>query len=510
MKKTIQVYLLLSSAALAQFAPPGGSSAGGTVSTQVPLSGRTAETGSVTAAQSPVAGTTNSVNTINPSIQAAGPYTGSALSTAKLPFSGKLSLKDAIARGLEYNLGSVGLSVAMAQAHGQATVARSSLMPNLNGSLAETVQQVNLKAEGLRFSSPFPGFAIPSIVGPYNYFDLRARLSQTVADFTALNNYKSAKETLRADQFYAQDSKDLVVLAVGGAYLQVIAARARVASAKAQLETANALFDQTSQQKAVGLVAQIDVNKSEVQVLTEKQRLSSLENDLAKQKINLARLTGLPPNDRYELTDEVPFEAAPPLAEEDAVKQALKDRPDIKAADAQIKAAQRAVAAARAERLPSLGVNADYGVIGLNPSQSHGTFSASGTLTVPIFRGGRTEGDIEQANAALTERRAELEDLRSRVESDVRSAFLDLAAATSQVEVAKRNLDVTRETLTLTRQRFDAGITDSVEVSQAQSSVASAELDFINSVFAHNVAKLSLARAVGGSAESLPRFLKLP
>jgi len=110
-----------------------------------------------------VAGTTNSVNTINPSIQAAGPYTGSALSTAKLPFSGKLSLKDAIARGLEYNLGSVGLSVAMAQAHGQATVARSSLMPNLNGSLAETVQQVNLKAEGLRFSSPFPASRFPRL-----------------------------------------------------------------------------------------------------------------------------------------------------------------------------------------------------------------------------------------------------------------------------------------------------------------------------------------------------------
>jgi outer membrane protein TolC len=397
----------------------------------------------------------------------------------------------------------------MAQAHGQATVARASLMPNLNGSLAETVQEVNLKADGLRFSSPFPGFGIPSIAGPFNYFDLRARLSQTVADFTALNNYRSAKETLRADQFYAQDSKDLVVLAVGGAYLQVIAARARVASAKAQLQTANALFDQTSQQKGVGLVAQIDVNKSEVQVLTEKQRLSSLENDLAKQKINLARLTGLPPNDRYELTDEVPFEAAPSVDQEEAVKQALKDRPDIKAADAQIKAAERALAAARAERLPSLSLNADYGVIGLNPSQSHGTFSTSGTLTVPIFRGGRIDGDIEQANAALTQRRAEMEDLRSRVESDVRNAFLDLEAATSQVEVARRNLDVTRDTLTLTRQRFDAGITDSVEVSQAQSSVASAELDFINSVFAHNVAKLSLARAVGGSAESLPRFLKL-
>jgi outer membrane protein TolC len=244
-------------------------------------------------------------------------------------------------------------------------------------------------------------------------------------------------------------------------------------------------------------------------MLTQKQRLSSLQNDLAKQKINLARLTGLPPNNRYELTDDVPFAEAPVAREEDAVTQALMQRPDVKAAQAQIRAAERSLAAARAERLPSLSVNADYGVIGLNPAQSHGTFSAGGTLRFPIFEGGRTEGDIEQANAALSQRRAELEDLRSRVESEVRSAFLDLQAATSQVEVSRQNLDVTRQTLDLTKQRFDAGITDSVEVSQAQSSVASAELDYINSVFAHNVAKLSLARAGGGSAESLPRFLKM-
>jgi outer membrane protein TolC len=134
----------------------------------------------------------------------------------------------------------------------------------------------------------------------------------------------------------------------------------------------------------------------------------------------------------------------------------------------------------------------------------------SGTLRVPIWQGGRTEGDIEQANAALDQRRAELEDLKSRVESDVRNAFLDLQAATSQVELAQKNVDVTRETLTLTRQRFEAGITDSVEVSQAETTVSSAELDLINSVFAHNIAKLSLARAEGSAADSLSRYLKVP
>jgi outer membrane protein TolC len=503
------VALLLSSpCAFGQFGAPAAQS-GGSVASQVPLSGRTGEAGSVVATQSPVPGATTSVNTINPAIQALGPYSGSALSTAKRPFTGKLSLREAVARGLEYNLGTVGLTLAMQQAHGQALVSRSALLPNLNGTLSETVTQEDLAALGLRISSPIPGFGIPKVVGPFNYFDLRAHLTQTVADLTALNNYRSSKEALRGNEFFGQDAKDLVVLAVGGAYLQAIAAQARVVSTRAQLDAASALFQQSSQQRAAGLIAQIDVNKNQVQVLTQQQRLATLQNDLAKQKINLARLTGLPPNEKFELTDDLPFAEAPAVGEEEAVQQALGQRPDIKAAEAQIHAAERTLTAARAERLPSLSLSADYGVIGTNPSESHGTFTVAGTLRVPIWQGGRTEGDIEQANAALAQRRAEFEDTKSKVESDVRSAFLDLTAATSQVEVARQNLDVTKQTLDLTRQRFDAGVTDTVDVSNAQASVAAAELDYINAVFAHNVAKLSLARAAGGTNENLSRFLKL-
>src|SRR5439155_8936903 len=134
-----------------------------------------------------------------------------------------------------------------------------------------------------------------------------------------------------ANEFSARDAQDLVVFAVSGAYLQVIAAAARAQSARAQLETAKALYQQTSQQRGVGLVAQIDVNRSRVQMLTQQQRLVSLENDLAKQKINLALITGLPPDDRYDIADDVPFAAAPAISVEDSLKQAYAQRPDVKA-----------------------------------------------------------------------------------------------------------------------------------------------------------------------------------
>ena len=501
-------FSLSTTSAYAQFGAAAAQQQQGAQANPLPLSGRAGANGGVIATQTAIPGTTTSVNTLNPTVQVSGAFVGSANSTAARPFSGKLSLQEAIERAVEYNLGAVGMTEALRQVHGQTRVARSALLPNINGDFTETEETVNLAALGVRFNAP--GFSIPTVVGPFNYMDLRARLTQSVLDFTARNNYRAAQENLRATQLSAQDARDLVVLAAGGAYLQVIAARARVQSAQAQLETANAVYQQTQMQLQFGKVPQIDVNRSQVEVLTRQQRLVSLQNDVAKQKINLARLTGLPPNEQYDISDDVPFAAAPPISLEDAVKQALDQRADLKAAEAQVRAAERALTAARDERYPSLSVSADYGAIGTNPGEAHGTFTAVATLTVPIWRGGRTGGDIEEADAALRQRQAEWEDQKSQVESEVRNAFLDLQAASSQVQVAQQNLDVTRQTLAQERQRFEAGVSNDVVVTQAQESVASAELDYINSVFAHNVAKLSLARAMGNSQQSLRQFLNFP
>ena len=342
----------------------------------VPLSGRTTQTGAVVATQTPVPGPTTGINTLNPAVAVQGPFTGSvAGATRQQPFSGTLSLADAVRRGLEYNLGAVNLTDIVKQARGQRSVARSALLPNMVGDLTGTRQEVNLSALGVRFASPIPGFQFPSVVGPFNTIDLRARLSQTVLDLTAWHNYRAAGATLRADELSVQDTRDLIVLAVGGAYLQVVAVGSRVESARAQLDTANALYRQNAQRRAVGLVAQLDVDRSQVQALTQQQRLISLQNDFAKQKINLARMVGLPPTDQYMLGDSIPYAAAPAIALEDALRQTREQRADLKAAAAQVDAAERALSAARAQRLPTVQVNADVGAIGPTPADARRTFS---------------------------------------------------------------------------------------------------------------------------------------
>jgi outer membrane protein TolC len=475
----------------------------------LPLSGRPPDAGAVTVVRADSAGAGPS-EPAAANIQVRGPLSGSISAGSGQPALKMLSLSEAIQRGLEYNLGLVSINQFARQARGQRTISRSALLPNITADLAATLQKLNLEAMGFRFGGSIDGFSLPSVVGPFSYVDFRARVSYNAFDLTSWHNYHASNETARASQLSAEDTRDLVALAVGGAYLQVLAAGARVDSARAQLETANALYRQNVERRAVGLVAQVDTDRSQVQALTQQQRVIALQNDLAKQKINLTRMIGVPPSAQYDLTDRVRFAAAPDLTLDAALALAREGRADLKAAAAQVAAAERALAAARAERMPSLGLNLDVGSIGATPWEARATYSVVGVVRVPIWQGGREAGRIDQAEAALAQRRAELDDLGSAVESEIRQTYLDLEAAASQVDVAQQNLKVTRDVLDLTRQRFAAGITDNVEVVQAQESVAAAEFDYINSVFTHTVSKLNLARGIGQAGERLSDFLTTP
>ena len=502
--------LLVASPALAQLGAPAAARAPASQAAPLPLSGRAPETGSVAITLSASGGAPGSGEPAASSVQVTGTFSGSVSGDAGQPALKALSLRDAVQRGLEYNLGLVTGTHAVRQARGQRTVARSALLPIVTADFAATLQTLNLQAMGFRFDGAIDGFSLPATIGPFGYTDLRARVSYNAFDLTSWHNYRASTETARASELSEEDTRDLVVLAVGGAYLQVLAAAARMDSARAQLDTANALYRQNNERRAVGLIAQVDTDRSQVQALIQQQRLIGLRSELAKQKINLVRMIGMAPSEQYELTDRVRFAAAPDLSLDAALAMAREGRADLRAAAAHVVAAERALAAARAERAPSLGLNLDVGSIGTTPWEARSTYSVVGVVRVPIWQGGREGGHIEQAEAALAQRRAELDDLGRRVESEIRQVYLDLEAAASQVDVAGQNLKVTRDVLELTRQRFAAGITDNVEVVQAQESVASAELDYINGVFAHSVSKLNLARGIGQAAERLSDFLTTP
>lgn len=482
-----------------------------TRATQAPLSGRSGQPGGVATTQTALpGGGAQTVNTINSTVQVQGAYQGSVPAAGVPGGPLQLSLDDAVRRGLEYNLGTVGYTQALRQSEAQAKSARSSLLPTVTADALVTDQQTDLAALGFTSIKLPAGLSFPTVIGPYHYVDLRAGLEQSLLDLTRRRNYRAAQQNVRAVQFAAQDARDLVVLAVTGAYLQAIASAAWVESTRAQVETGRATFRQAADRHDSGLAARIDVTRSQVELQTNQQRLISVENDLAKQKIALARLVGLPAGQDFTLSDTLPYAPITNLTLEQALERAAANRADLKAAEAQVRAAEIARRAAVAERYPTIQVSGDYGAIGSSPVSAHGTFGVTGTVRVPIFQGGRVEADIEMADAALEQRRAEYQDLKGRVDADVRAAFLDLTAAASQAAVAESNRQLAADTLAQARDRFAAGVADTVEVVQAEEAVAAAEQDRIAALFAHNLAKASLARAMGQADQGVKQFLGRP
>ena len=465
----------------------------GTRVIQPPLSGRAGVPGSVAATQTAQPGGSAGVNTINSVIQVQGAYQGSVPSAAAPGAPLPISLDEALKRGLQYNLGPVGFQQLIRQAQGMEQTQRANLLPQISGGLTVNDQQTDLAALGFSSIKSPAASAFPTVIGPFHYFDFRAGLSQSIFDVTRLKNYRASQENVKASQFAAQDARDLVVLAVAGAYLQTIAVAARIESARAQVATAQAAFQQASDRFAAGTAPRIDAMRSQVELQSQQQRLTSVENDFAKIKIAFGRLIGLPGGQEFTLTDALPFAPLAGLTLEQALTRAYANRADLKAAAAQVHAAELAHQGAMAERLPTVEVSGDYGLIGTSPMHSHGTFAVSGAVRFPIWQGGRVKGDVQQADAALEQRRAEYQDLRGRVDADVRSALLDLTAAASQVTVSQSNRDLAGQTLV-----------------QAQEAVAAAEQDYIASLYAHNLSKAALARAMGQADQGIKEFLSRP
>ena len=161
------------------------------------------------------------------------------------------------------------------------------------------------------------------------------------------------------------------------------------------------------------------------------------------------------------------------------------------------KAATDEKTAAFAYQLPVASVAADYGDIGTTPGHSHGTFTATGQIKVPVLQIASTRGQEQVALAQYEQANARLSDQIQQVNQDVRDSIFDIQAAAKLVDAARSNLDLAKEALSEAQQRFRAGVADNLPVSQAQSQTEQANDQYISALYQHNVAKLSLARALG-------------
>jgi outer membrane protein TolC len=440
------------------------------------------------------------------SAQTSGTFAGSVGGGQATSETQPLSLRNALEHALKFNLGLIESGQDARAARAARLRRLSALLPDLSARVSVVRQQINLRAEGLNMT--IPGISIPTIAGPFTVTDARGYLSQEVFNWSKVQSLRSAAESLKAAQFSYENARELVVVTTGNAYLLAISDAAAVESIQAQVETAEALHQRAADQNRAGVVASIDALRGRVELQTQQQRLIAAENQLAIDKLALARIIGLPSGQRFALTDSVPYAPVATLSLGDALAEARATRPDYRSAQSQVRAAELSRQAAAAGQYPSLSVDGNYGDIGSpNFGTSHGTFAVEAALNVPIFQGGRVRADTLLADSVLEQRRAELADLGGRIDDEVRTAFLNLKSSAGLVAVARSNVDLAHQTLMQATDRFSAGIADNLEVVQAQETVAAADQSYIASLYAYNLAKLSLAQSIGVAQRSALEYL---
>jgi len=412
-----------------------------------------------------------------------------------------LSLDDAIQRGLRQNLGLILQTSSVKNAAGQRLEELQPLLPTVTGNASIEVEQINIAAFGFKF----PGVA--PIFGPFQVVDFRAYLTQNLVNVSALKNYLSAKHNFQGAKLTAEDARDLVALTVGNAYLLCIADTARIEAVNAELATSKVSLDQAVAAHDAGTSPKLDVLRAQVDYQNEEQTLISAKNSLEKDKLALARTIGLPLEQVFRLTDLVPFQALDHVDPEVAFQQALKTRKDLKAYAEQVKATNDEKTSAWAYQLPVASFSGDYGDIGTTPGHSHGTFTATGQVSAPILQIAKTRGQEQVADAQYEQARAKLSDQIQQVNQDVRDSLLDIQSAAKLVESTHSNVDLANEALSEAQQRFHAGVSDNLPVSQAQSQTEQANDQYISALYQHNVAKLALARALGVAQTNYKDYL---
>jgi outer membrane protein TolC len=407
-----------------------------------------------------------------------------------------LTIIDAIHRGLKANMAVINGSYDSKSAESTRLRDQSDMLPRINGYVTGVQQQVNLAAFG------FTGISgISPVIGPFGLVDARATFSQRLFDAERTHNLREAKENEKAVSLNNDNTRELVVLTVLDLYFQAVSGASRVRAVEAQVTSARALNSRAADLKNAGVVPGIDVLRAQVELQSAEQRLIQARNEFSREKLNVARAIGLPLGQEFNLVNDLPGGTLPSEALPDLLSRAYASRPDAKAADSRMRAAQEAVKSAKAVNLPTAHLDGNYGVIGANPWSSHGTFAVSGTVDFPIFNS-KSKSETTEKEALVKQRQAEVDSLHGRIELDVRSALLELQSAEEQYKVAQSSLALVRQQLDQAQDRFAAGVANNLEVVQAQEAIALADENVIRSLYALNASRALLARAMGIAEQS--------
>jgi outer membrane protein TolC len=440
------------------------------------------------------------------SSSAANPFYGSITAHPATDETLQLSLDDAVKRGLENNLGLKQAEAGEKTLDGEKLEAEQAFLPLIQLSGSTGVYQHNLAALGFstkligKFGSAFPGGVVPAGFSTITKDDLtqgQLQFSQTLFSGPVFAGFKAAGAAERAAHFAKMSARGEVVQQVATAYLHALAAASEVDNATALENSDQLIFNQAHEAHEAGTVANLDELRARVQLQAQQQALIAAQNDLEKDLILLKREIGVAPGQKISLTDPTPSSELGTQTPEEVRDVAYKNRQDYQNLLNQAVAYKAIHGAYRSYRLPTLTFQGYWGVSTVNDAGTHGNFLAQGTLSVPLYREAKLHGDIEAAEAQMNSVNEQLADLRTHIDSQVRVALLDVDATRQLVDVARSNVELATRTVSDETDRVNAGVDDNLPLVEAQSSLASAESNLIESLYQFNLAKLALGRASG-------------
>jgi outer membrane protein len=406
----------------------------------------------------------------------------------------RLTLDQAVGLALKQNPTAQIAILTAAQSEQDKNIARADLLPQVNATISDEAQKVNLLAQ-FGGKTPFPGF--PKTLGPYQVFSAGPTFGGPVFDLTLWKRYQAARETMGASKANSLSTREQVILLVVSQYIGTLRAVANVQASQSRVELAQALYDQAADLQKEGVGTGIDTLRSNVELQNEKQRLIQAETDRETSLFGLSRLLNLDPRQPIELGDSLSFFDTPQPEVETSLELALAERQEWKALESQIKAAESQKKAAQFSRLPSLRFDGDFAYVGTSGNTTLPTYTYQASVNLPLFTGGRIHAEIVRADLEIRKLEQQKADLRNQIALDVKTALLNLSSARNEVQVANLGVLLSKEEVDQARDRFRAGVANNIEVIQAQDALSRANDNQIAALYRFNQARADLARSIG-------------
>jgi outer membrane protein TolC len=411
----------------------------------------------------------------------------------------RLTLEQAVRLALKQNTTAQIAQIAAAESVQDKNSARADLLPQANLSVGEEWQRLNLAAEfgGHSFPGLPPSITFPGHIGPFSLFSAGVSFNGQIFDLTLFRRYQASRSTADASRLDSQSTREQVILLVVSQYIGTLRATADVQASRSRVDLAQALYDQAADLQKEGVGTGIDTLRANVELQNEKQRLIEAEAQQETSIFGLSRILNLDPRQKVELADSLSFFETPQPELEQSIEEGLSTRPEWKALEQQIRAAEYQKKASSESRLPSAHYSGNWTQLGVDPTAVIPTYTYSGSVTMPLFTGGRIHAEIVRANLEIQRIEQQQEDLRNSIALDVKTALINLGSARNEVQVANLGVQLSRQEVDQARDRFKAGVANNIEVIQAQDSLARANDNQIAALYRFNQARADLARAIG-------------